>query len=356
MSDNHPNRPTTHSDIKPFVRDCLRRSGAVLEESGYELWEVLLSDDLSRRCQEEHLCLTFDAEVARETPDALFVTYGSPFLDAVVEQAKVYGDYTQFYWPGTSAQPPQNLLKKIHDQIQFQRCRPPSVEMVWTAEHRFYAFFFLCTFQSFEKTEVLLPVVIDGFRGERRDDFFQWWDTLLPADKPAYSYTPAPSVSPEAAYRAACSLAEQDAKERAQAIYDRSAAFRRRELSKIAAYYMETEAALRKKLEAADTAEKQSRLTAQIEATRADQERRLIDAQDRYRVKGDVRLDHVMMLSLPRIHVKLSLQLGKQALQPVVLYNPVNGQVEPLRCERCGKPVTVVSPDKEGRLVCGQGC
>ncbi|MTV50824.1 hypothetical protein GJ688_17980 [Heliobacillus mobilis] len=352
---------TTHGDIKPFVRDCLRRSGAIVEESGYELWEVLLSDDFSQRYPDEHLLLTFDAEVARETPESLFVTYGSPLLDVVVDQAKMYGKYTRLYWPGTSLQPPQNLVNKIQDQIQFLRCRPPSVEMIWTAEHLFYAFFFVCTFQSFEKTEELLPVVIDGYRGERRDDFFQWWDAMLPAETPAYNYTPASSLSAVAAYDLACSIAEHSAKERAQAIYDSSAVFRRRELSKIASYYMETEAALRKKWEAvqgdsADGADKQARLMAQIDATRADRQRRLVDAQDRYRVRTDLRLDHVLTLSVPRIHVRLNVQSGKQVIQPVLLYNPLSGQVEPIRCDTCGRPVTVVAPDKEGRFVCGQGC
>jgi hypothetical protein len=72
--------PVEKVNPRSFVTAYLERAGAVLEEAGYELLEVLLPEGLPFKDQEE-LLLAFDYEVAQENPKAIFVTYGSLFLD-----------------------------------------------------------------------------------------------------------------------------------------------------------------------------------------------------------------------------------------------------------------------------------
>lgn len=70
--------PSAKPGLRPFVTACLERAGAVLEEAGFELVEALLPEELYHLQDQDHLLLAFGYEVARENPEAIFLTYGSP--------------------------------------------------------------------------------------------------------------------------------------------------------------------------------------------------------------------------------------------------------------------------------------
>jgi hypothetical protein len=80
-------------NLRSFVTAYLKRTGAIVEETGYELVETLLPEGIGPDMQDQ-LLLSFDSEVARENPTALLVTYGSSFLDEMARRATGYGRYT----------------------------------------------------------------------------------------------------------------------------------------------------------------------------------------------------------------------------------------------------------------------
>lgn len=338
-------------DLRSFITSFLERSGAVLEEVGYGLVETLLSDEQSPHFSEQML-LAFDYEVARENPAAIFVTYGSPMLDTTARLAADYGRYTVLHCPDLGFNQSRRFDREISEKLEFLHCRPPKVVYQWLADHLFWCFYFRAVFHSYEKTEDLLPVVLDGYTGLPAPDFDRWWSKIVPSEKPQYKLACAESLSLKGLYGAACREARIQAEEKSKALQLQAAYQMSREMTKVASYYSQTVNDIEKKIKATEDDAKKERLQKQMAATRADWQRREKDTLERYAVDAELHLDHLIACHLPRVHIKLELQNKDRLLNALVLYNPLAGQLELPVCQLCHKPAARLAPDREGRLIC----
>ena len=347
--------PMTSSELLPlrsFVTACLERSGAILEETGYELVEALLPEELSNRLTRDYLQLAFDSEVARENPQAIFVTYGSPFLEELARLGAGYGRYTVLYCPDPGTGEKRHLEHEIQQQLHFLRCRPPQIVHQWTEEHVFRGFYFRTVLRSYEKREELLSVVVDGYSGHIVSDFDVWWGKVVAAGEPSYQLPAARLLSPEKLYQNACREAERQARELAASLQHRAAWRMERELARVADYYAQLSQETTKKMAAAGDETKKERLAKQLAAIEADRQRREKDTLERYAVEVDIHLDHLVDYHVPRLHVKLELQHKDRYLNTTVLYNLPAHRLEPPVCPLCGQPATRLIPDGENRLIC----
>lgn len=188
--------PSAKPGLRPFVTACLERAGAVLEEAGFELVEALLPEELYHLQDQDHLLLAFDYEVARENPEAIFLTYGSPLLDSLARLAASYGRYTVLYGPEAGFKQAAWLEREIAEKIEFVRCRPPRVVHQWLEGHVFRGFFFRAVFRSHEKTEELLEIVVDESTGLVAPDFAGWWANVVAAGEPRLAVAGSTRPSP----------------------------------------------------------------------------------------------------------------------------------------------------------------
>lgn len=322
-----------------------------MEETGYSLLEALLPDELAPHFGDQ-LLVAFDYEVARENPAAAFVTYGSSLLDTAARLAAGYGRFTSLYSPNPSFNQSRRFDREIAEKFEFLRCRPPQVVYQWMADHTFWCFYFHSTYCSHEKTEELLPVVVDGFTGLSAPDFDSWWSTIVPSEKPQYQFSPAQGLVLTGLYDTACREVEKQARERALVLQRQAGRLLAREITQVNSYYDLTVKEIEKKMAATDDAEKRGRLSKQMEATRADWQRREKDILDRHAVEVDLRLDHLVACHLPRLHIKLELQHKDRLLNITVLYNPLANALELPVCPVCRRPAAHFTPDRENRLVC----
>jgi len=337
--------------LENFCVAFFERAGAVVERAGYALFEVLVPDELASYINQSHLVLAFDYEVAQETPDSVFITHGSQLLDTMVRLAAPYGRYVRLYWPGNVPAPLANLEQQVLKAVEFVNCQPPRLEMQWAAEHALYVFFFRTTYRSFEKTEEIFPVVVDGYTGLPQPDFLRLWGNTTPRERPDYSVSRADALPLEALYRVACREVEPKVKAKAVELRRLSQAARDRELAKIARYYEEVAKEIEQKISGAD-AEKSRRLEKKLAAVKADRERRQKDAALRYEVEAEVRLDHLVVYHLPFLHAKLEVRHKNQLYHQTLVYNPLAGKIEAPACPRCGKAVSRLVPAGRGQLVC----
>lgn len=338
-------------ELRSFVTSFLERTGAVLEEAGYGLVDTLMPDEMLPHFSEQML-LAFDYEVARENPAAVFVTYGSPLLDTMARLAVSYGRYTVLHCPDLGFNQSRRFDREIAEKLEFLRCRPPRVVYQWLADHVFWRFYFRAVFHSYEKTEELLPVVLDGFTGLPAPDFDSWWGAIVPAQEPQYKLACTEGLSLPVLYSAACREAGTQAKEKSRVLQGRAAQLRAREMAKVAGYYSQTVNDIEKKLAATEDTAKKERLQKQRAATRADWQRREKDTLERYAVEVELRLDHLVACHLPRVHIKLELQHKDRLLNATVLYNPLAGHLELPVCPLCRRPAARLAPDRENRLIC----
>lgn len=338
--------------LRPFVTACLERAGAVLEEAGFELVEALLPEELHHLQGQDHLLLAFDYEVARENPEAIFLTYGSPLLDRLARLAASYGRYTVLYGPEAGFKQPAWLEREINEKIEFVRCRPPRVVRQWLEAHVFRGFSFRAVLRSLEKTEELLEIVVDGSTGLVVSDFAGWWANVVAAGEPAWQLPEAPVLPLADLYRAACREAERQARERAFALQEQAKGRLAREMARVSGYYNRMIREIEDKLAATGDEAKKERLVEQLAAVEADRQRREKDTLDRYAVEAELYLDHLVDYRLPLLHVGLEVQHKKQVLPATVLYNPFAHRLETPVCPLCGRPSPRLHPDGENRLVC----
>lgn len=338
-------------DLRAFVNSFLERAGGVQEETGYGLVETLMPDELLPHFSEQML-LAFDYEVARENPAAVFVTYGSPLLDTMARLAVNYGRYAVLHCPDLGFNQSRRFDREIAEKLEFLRCRPPKVVYQWLSDHIFWRFYFRVVSHSYEKTEELLPVVLDGYTGLPAPGFDSWWGSIVPAQEPQYKLSCSEGLPLAGLYTAACQEAGTQAEEKSRAFQRQAAQQMAGELAKVAGYYSQTVKDFEKKLAATEDTAKKERLQKQLAATRADWQRREKDTLERYAVEVELHLDHLVACHLPRVHIKLELQHKDRLLNTTVLYNPLAGQLELPVCPLCRRPAARLAPDKEGRFIC----
>ncbi|MHB8125397.1 MAG: hypothetical protein ACYDEJ_07080 [Desulfitobacteriaceae bacterium] len=340
--------------LQSFVTTYLQRTGAVMDQPSYAYLEALLPEKIVQHLGSEHLLLAFDYEVAGENAGSQFVTHGSQFLDKVTESTiNSYGRFTVLYRPGSPPQLPRNFEQKILAKLEFRRCRTPKVSMQIVEEYVYFGFYFRCIFRSYEKSEEILTIVMNGNNGLVQPDFPVWWQKIVPSERPEYTLSQASRWSVEELYKTACQEIEKAAQAQAAKIVAEVAEIKQRELAKIASYYRELTTELKRKLEGTEDSDKKNRLVKQLAATEADQERRVKDANERYGVEVEASLDHVIAYHVPCVRVKLEIQHKGEVLYYTVLYNPLAGEIETPICESCGRPIVCLVPDK-GRLVCAE--
>ncbi len=343
--------PNGTINLRSFVTSYLERSGAVFEDAGYELVEVLLDHELSPVFK-GHLMLAFDSEVARENPSAILVTYGSVFLDELARLAADYGRYTIIYGPAPGSKPGGRLEREIHDRVEFVRCRPPKVVHQWLEEHSFRGFYFRAVFRSYERMEDMVAVVVDSHTGLVAPDFAGWWNGVVAAEEPQVALPRAKALDWMGLYRTACQDAERQAREHAAADQAQTAGRRSGELAKVSGYYAQLAAEIEKKMAATDDEAKRGRLQKQLEAVQSDRQRRERDTLERYAEEVELYLDHLVEYRLPRLHVRLELQHRDQTLNATLLYNPFAHRLETPVCPVCGRPAIRLLPDGKNGFTC----
>lgn len=340
--------------LEEFSTACLERAGAIVEPVGYGLLEVLFPDELLPHfndTNDNHIYLAFDYEIAAENPQSIYVTYGSPFLDVLVNLARTYGRYAHLYWSGDAPSRQKEVDLKISESVEFVQCRKPKLVIQWPAEQIFYAFVFCCTFRSFEKTEDTFTVVMDGYTGCVHPDFEEKFVKNIPQEFPAYKL-PAVTTKPlQELYETARQEAGRMADKLSSVVRQSARPLMIRELTRVAGYYEETLHGIEKRMAGFED-DKKERFKKQLQATRAEWERREKDIIQRYSVEAEVRLDHLIAYHLPCLYAKMEVQHKDRLLHQVVVYNPLYGLWEAPVCPKCGQSTRRLLPDKNGLFLC----
>ncbi|MDO9535251.1 MAG: hypothetical protein Q7J85_07965 [Bacillota bacterium] len=342
----------TANSLENFLHTFLDRAGAVVEKPSYGLLEALVPQELANRFGAEELLLAFDYEVARETPGSIFIAPGSAVLDTAVRLAAPYGLFTVHYWPGREVRRPKNLDQKIAKAVDYLHCRPPSVASHYLAENVYYMFNFLCVFRSFEKTEEIIPVVINGHNGVPFPSFETYWQNIIPLEHPLSRLAQARTSPVRDLYAVACRAVGQLAGERSLLYREAGTLLRQKELEKTGRYYRETLSELEKKHGESSNPARQKKLQDQLAATRADWQHRQDDIVARYDLEVEVLLDHLVVCRIPCLFLQVEVQHKTSLIRQTLVYNPLNGEVETPPCPRCGKPAPLLIPDEKGGLIC----
>ncbi|MBE0467335.1 MAG: hypothetical protein IBX71_08970 [Candidatus Desulforudis sp.] len=340
---------------REFVTAYFRRMGVVVEETGFELVDVLLPAELAAQFEfnTEVLRLAFDYEVAQENPGSVFVTYGSHLLDRLTRAALKLGRFVEVFWPeADTPHPPVRLERMLADEFDFVKCRAPMVERWLVHEHVYYRFDFRCVFQSYDKVEEITPVLVDGRTGWVQNELLALWTHIIPAGERLYHWPRLDGRPPAEIYHQACRHLDHLAGERADALEAGSAAHRDRELAKMERYFAETISTTMRRMSKTEDATRRQRLEQQLAAAKTDRRRREKDIRERYTVSIQAGLDGLVLYHQPKIELHLRVQQRNKTFPFILYYNPLDGRIEPPLCPHCRRPFRRVTRDPDGTPCC----
>ncbi|NPV52985.1 MAG: hypothetical protein HPY71_05625 [Firmicutes bacterium] len=346
------------ADLQRFVSDVIAAAGGVTETPSYALIHMALPEDLAGKFSlPEFAVLAFDYDVAKETPGAEFVTFGSPALDRFISLGSEIGRVTRKFAMGSAIRVPPNLMDRIESKVGFNRCRRPALKTTSIQAYERAVFQFVVSYISDEKFSDSLTVAIDsatladdtGLLPETRGVFFG-------GDPQELSGVPVAERRP---YGEVLNAALARLPERVRpglAMYQADVSgFCQKELVKVLGFYEKTLADLAARGEAAAAAgdtEKKARIDAKIEASRLERQRRVSDVVNKYRMRVEARLDSVVLQVMPKVRALLDVRHKDRTYTQEVFYNLATSSVEPLTCPRCGRRFFSAYPAGDGSFVC----
>lgn len=351
---NNDHKKTTEEtyNLKKFVMTYFHRAGALVEEIGFELVEVLLPDKLTASLGGEVLLLAFDYEVAQENQDSIFLTYGSDLLDCIIQASLKMGRFIELFWPQIEISLPTHLERSLSTDFDFIKCKPPTINHWVVHEHAYYLFEFRTMFQSYGQVEEIIAVFIDGYTGQAQNELLEHWKKVLPDSKRLYHWPRLQELPLPKLHTAACLALELITRKRSLFLEAGSANHCERELRKMERYFVENVSALNRRLAKASDETHRERLQSQISVTKADQQRREKDIRERYTIAVRAELDGLVIYYQPKIELHLLLQQGNEVFPFVLYYNPLDGRIEPPLCPHCHQPFRQITRDASGIPCC----
>lgn len=368
-----------HVDLRRFVMDLVAASGGIVEAPEDGVLHAALPADTARKLGlPEFAVLVFDYDAARETPEAEFVTFGSPVLDRLTSLGIDLGRVTRQYAVVPSVRVPPNLMDRIEARIGFNRSRRPVLRTTSIEVYERAVFRFVVSYISDERFVEALMVAVDTTTLADDTDLLDEARGVYFSPQPPHGAGdgdgdgvgvgvgarvgegPLPAAADR---RPSCDYGEVVRKAvaclRARvrprlAVYQAEVrGYCEKELTTVLGFYEKTMADLVARRDAAaDDPDKRARIDAKIEACRLDRERRISDVVGKYKMTAQARLDSVTLQVMPRVKALLEVEHKNTIYTQPVYYNLATNAVEPLACPRCGRRFFSAYPARDGLFVC----
>jgi hypothetical protein len=342
--------------IRSFVTKCLESIGALVEFTEYDYAEALIPDDFADYFDgQTYFNLSFDFDVARQHEDSEFVTYGSFFLDRVVELASHRGLACKRHIMDEDVEG-RTLPQKIKGRIAFRNCRGTFLANAPVIYH-YVLFNFKVSYISDEREDRIVKVLVNLNTGHVDDRMLEAIGSVIFTDNPHTSYTVEQMSSIDNAYQAAMRVLE----ERIQpVIHEINGKIRVRlagEKKRIIEYYDEIDSELnlkREKLVGTGKDDGIKSIDDKLRLSGIERQRRLNEIEEKNALKVSIMLFSATLISHTKIRNRYRVKRGKVERDIHVVWNPILNDVDPLICEVCGDATLEVEVCSKSHIGCGK--
>ena len=354
--------------LQDFVLAYCEEVGGLIERPAYGLVDLLFPDEIAHRLGTKSLMrLAFTEETAAAHPEATHLTYGHPLLDEIEEDMRGRGLALRRYVNQVRLERP-GLFQLIKDELAFPNAWLQPLENVAEAPQICYyvRFNFKVALITDEKQEELASVLMSLHTGQPA------WELeaqeIMPLEseyrlRPMHEAPPAwrPELSLHSPERLAW-LQEEAGRAVArklapaiEALQQRTA--RRLELdrARLEAFYDDTAADLERRLARTEDETRQASLKEKLTFTRAERERKLADVEAKYRLRLNLELINIVLISQPKIALRARVGNRYASTQLTFFWDPLLHRVEPPLCQVCGQPASWVYLCANGHLA-DEGC
>ena len=374
--------PTTGANgtVQFFALQTLEMMGAAVEVTEWGVYDVLMPDGQVKR-------ITFDPETAEEQSNCELVTFGTPFLESLLEMAKSRGKL-QIRRVMARSNASQKIDKKLADLVHFIKCKPPKTTHTWSEENLLLLCHFHVTFHGDEVVEDVIRILIElasladvthllpaleshwftaghtpsdapdthdsetAHSGEGDLGATDWRAADLDAvtKEDGIDRIPLP-ISPvfsmKEGFTTAVNALLPRIQKRVESIRQQNRSQLQDELARSQHYYQTTLAKLEKQLLGAIDPERKDRIRQKIDATKRDRDHRMEDIARAYDISADVRLDQAILYRVPVVCIETEIQRKADLFSYVFRHYPWAPAWNPITCPVCHQPTSQLERGSE---------
>ncbi len=352
------------SSLRDFVLGYCQQVGGLVEPPAYGIDEVLLPEEVAARWGVDPFQrFRFSLEPNTTHPDegVTSLYYGHPLVETIVTELRQQPANSLFFINPLRVEKPG--LRELAGKLSFANARPTPGSTQRTRLYHYACFNFKTSLVSDEKRELVVPVWMHlqgGYRlpaGEilakaslEPETAFPNLDAAPPTWRTIKAKEAVLSTETLAALLERARLAVLDEiapiLETAQ---KRSQHFLELDQARLNDYYDDLQRDLEKRLARAE-AERRPGLEAKLEALRIERQSKLIDAEQKYRLRIDLELINLAIIAQPKIEIEVAVGKREVTSKRLLAWDPVRHIIEPLVCDVCGQPGEGLSLCESGHL------
>jgi len=340
--------------IRNFVVKSLESVGTLIEFPEYNYAEVLIPDEFVGHFDgKSYFELAFDFDVSRQHKDSEFVTYGSYFLDKVIELASQRGLACKRHILGENVEI-RNLPPKITSKIAFRNCRATFQANVPVIYH-YVLFDFKVSYISDEREDRIIRLLVNLNTGHIDNRMLGAIESVIFTDSPHTNYTVERMCSIDDAYRVATNALEEQIQPAIHEINKKTEARLANEKKRIMEYYDQIDNELnlkREKLVAGGKEEGVSVIDDKLRLSKIERQRRLNEIDEKSALKVSIILFNATLISQTKIRNRFMVKRGRAERDVYAVWNPALNDVDPQVCEICGVETLEVELCSNSHLGC----
>jgi tetratricopeptide (TPR) repeat protein len=324
--------------IRSFVTKCLESVGTLVEFTAYNYAEVLIPDELIDYFDgENYYKLAFDFDVARRHQEAELVTYGSYFLDKVLDLASQRGLTCRRHIVDEALEL-RNLPQKIAGRITLRNQKMNFVANSPVLYH-YLLFSFKVSYVSDEREDQIIKLLVNLNTGHVDNRMLESIGSAFFTDNPHTNYGAENMQSVDYAYKIATEALDEQIQPKIHEIQNKIRIRLIGEKNRITEYYDQIDNELKLKLEKLNEKENKegaNTINDKLRLSMIERQRRLKEIEEKNALNAYVTLFNATLISQTKIRNKYNVKKGKTERDIYVVWNPILKDVEPLICEICG--------------------
>lgn len=342
-----------NDDLMNFCQQAFISLGALVEVENNNVLEVIMDDKLSDNFnQRSYLKFVSDRNLQDQYPEAEFISYGHPYLDSLINIASQKGSVTRLYLNGLPTTT-GHIRDKIGHRVKFYNCK---TNFLLDILERFsYCLFnFKISYLGDDKKEQIKTVVVDRFSAGVDNKLLDILNTLFVGTKCEFKGMSEGETKPLGeVYDAACGYIKNEITSTIEEMKKISLKRLSKEIMRVENYYSENEAEIRQKLSKDGLSnEQRHRLKEKLKINTLEKERKILDLEEKYKLKVNIKLLNVALIYQPKIRCKLEILDRGKSFYFNVFWNPVFKDIEPPFCMKCKSPDYEMWFDANSGLIC----
>jgi hypothetical protein len=309
-------------DLQDFVRRYFERRAGPLKEEEPGVFLAVLPESLRPAFEGvDAIRLTFDPDLAASRGQVDLAAVGSYLMDRIIEDATRTGWHCVARFEAGAVSPREVVARAVRP-----RNATLSVDATETASVPHLLFNFRVRLTTDERVERLESVLVDTRTARERPVVAALFEERLALpEEVGFEWT-----SVGSAYRSACRILEARIDPEVREFRTQAEALLKAELERIGGYF---DRSIRELQEA-----RAGDARAEVRAFELERDRRLAEAQEKYRLVGEVELCNVRTVLLDVTMAAVSVSNRGARKEIPLEYDAASLDLPPIACEVCGTP------------------